>query len=73
MAFIVDTKSWSVDPSVPGRLALVGVFGIDMSDLLLFFGRINGTCGRIPRLTDCMRDCGPINFCHRLLNAHNSS
>ena len=35
MAFKVDDKSCSVGPSAVARLALVGVFGIDMSDLPL--------------------------------------
>lgn len=58
MAFNVDTKSWSVSPSAVGRLALVGVFGIDISDLLLSLDRGVGKYVCTPLFADCTRCCG---------------
>ena len=52
MVFSVDTRSWSVSPSALGRLIPVGVFGTDISDLLLNFGRGVGVCVLMPLFAD---------------------
>ncbi len=73
MAFSVAAKSWSLSPSALERLALVGVLGIDISDLLLRFGRGIGRCECVARLADCIRCCGLLEYCQRLLNVYSSS
>ena len=73
MAFNVDANSWSVSPGAVGRLALVGVFGIDISDLLLNFDRGVGIYVCMPLFADCTRCCGPLEYGQWLLNAHISS
>ena len=71
MAFNIDARSWSASPSAVGRLALVGVFGIDISDLLVKSGR--GIRVWIPRFEDCIPCCGLLEYCQWWLNAYSSS
>ena len=73
MAFSAAAKSWPFSPSALGRLALVGVLGIDISDLLLRFGRGVDTCVCVDRFADCIRCCGLLEYCQRLLNAYSFS
>lgn len=73
MVFRVAAKSWSVSPSALGRLAPVGVFGIDTSDLLIKSGRGVGICVCMPRFADCIRCCELLEYCQRLRNAYSSS
>ena len=73
MAFKVDNSSWSDGPSAVGRLALVGVFGIDMSDLLRNFDRGMGILVCMPRVADCTRCCRLLKYCQWLLNVCSSS
>ena len=69
MALSVDASSWPVEPSAPGRLALLGVFGIDTSDLVLSFGCGVGIYVCIPRFADLIRCGGLLEYCQRPLKA----
>ena len=73
MAFNVDASSWSDGPSAVRRLALVGVFGIDMSDLVRNFDRGTGICVCMPRSADSTRCCRLLEYCQWLLNVCSSS